>query len=338
MKPRVIALIFLSLLVVGLLYLERAILAPFILAAVFAYILNPVITFLSQRTKVGRAFFIVLFFVLLFTVIGWLGAIITRQIFAEAQALTDEARIFLENAEMQITGLPIWLRDSAHNAVLSIKEALTIESSIVLPFFSGAAARVFATITFLFSLFYFLKDGGRFVENILLLFPGESKLEAEIVLRRINAILGNYLRGQLLIVLIMAILGFTLFTLLGVRFSLILGMVIGLAEIVPMIGPIIAGSIVTIVALVDGTSAFGLHPLYDAGVILAAYVILNQAENYLIVPQIMGKVTQLHPLMIFFSVLAGGHLFGILGFILAVPIVASLRIVFEYLLDKLASK
>lgn len=335
MKPRIVGLVILAALAVWFLFLERAILAPFIMAAIFAYILNPVITFLAEKTKFPRTLFIAFLYILLFTFIGWLGTVLTRQILAEAEELSSQAQGFLVGADAQIYAMPIWFQDSARNAIGSLREALTIEPANLLPLFSGAASRIFTVITFLFASFYFLKDGGRFIDDILLFFSGERKLEVEILLRRINLILGNYLRGQLLIVLLMATLGFVLFTLLGVKYSLLLGIVIGLAEIIPMIGPIIAGVITVLVAALDGASVFGLDPIYDGALVLGGYVILNQIENYLIVPQIMGKVTKLHPLLVFFSVLAGGHLFGALGFILAVPVAASLRIILEYLLDKI---
>lgn len=338
MKPRTISLIVLTLVIVWFFYLARAILTPFILAAVFAYILNPIVSFFSDKTKLNRTFFIIIVYIILFSIIGWVSTFFTGQIISEMQELSDTVQFMIVNADKEITSLPVWTQGFVKASLVSLREAITINPSAVWPFFSGAASRVFATITFLFASFYFLKDGGRFVDDLLLWFSGEHKLEAEIILRKINAVLGNYLRGQLFLVLLMATLGFAIFSLLGVRFSLILGLIIGLAEIVPMIGPIIAGFTVVVVSVLDGTSKFALPPLYDGLIVLSAYVILNQIENYFIVPQLMGKIIKLHPLLIFFAVLAGGHLFGILGFMLAVPAAASLRIFFEYLLDKLASK
>lgn len=338
MKHRAVLLAIFGLLLLGFIFLERAILTPFILAAIFAYLFNPLVTGLSEKTKVNRLFFIILLYVLLFAIVGWGGTILTKQAFREAAELTRESQTLLANADNQIAALPPFVQDALRDAFASVREAFTIEPRNLLPIFSGAFSRVLATITFLFASFYFLKDGKRFIDNLLLLFAGEQKLELEILLRRINAVLGDYLRGQLAIVLLMAVFGLMLFTLLGVKFSLLLAITIGLAEIVPMIGPIIAGAVTVLVGTFDGVSRFGLPAGYDGLLILGAYVLLNQIENYLIVPQIMGKATKLHPLLVFFAVLAGGHLFGILGFILAVPVAATLRIVFEYLFDKLGTK
>ncbi len=338
MRLRTVFIIIISFLVLWFLYLEGAILTPFVLAAIIAYVLSPAISFLSSKTKLHKVVVIAFFYLLLFLAIGWLVTHVTTQLFSEAQELSKETQTLLQNAQTQIGSLPGWMQVSALNVISSIRDALTLGPESILPFFSGAASRVIATITFLFALFYFLKDGSRFIEDFLLWFPGEHKLETEIILRKINNVLGNYLRGQLLIVVIVAVLGFAILTFYGVKFSLMLGLMIGLAEIIPMIGPIIAGTTIGLVAAFDGVSRFGLAPLSDALFVVSTYIVVNQVENYLIVPHIMGKITKLHPLLILFAVLAGGHLFGILGFILAVPAAASLRIFFEYLLDKLAAK
>lgn len=336
MNMRNLGLIAIGLIFVWFLYLASAILTPFILAGIFAYILNPLINLLSEKTRFNRVIFIILLYILLFGLIGWLGTFFTTQIAAEIQEFGG-SQILLRNAENFIATLPTWAQGYVRDAVVSIRETLTVDPEAVLPIFSGAASRLFATITFLFASFYFLKDGAKLIDGVLTFFPDEQRLEVEVILRKINGILGSYLRGQLTLVLIMAVLGFFIFSFLGVRFSLLLGLLIGLAEIVPMIGPIIAGVVVVLVAMFDGLSRFGLPPLTDGLVVVGAYVILNQIENYVIVPQLMGRITNLHPLVIFFSVLAGGQIFGFLGFILAVPTAASIRIILEYLLDKLAS-
>ena len=332
------SLFFLALVIITIwfLFIERAILTPFILAAIFAYLLSPVITFLSVKTKMGRPLFIILLYILLFGTIGWVGTVFSRQLFIEVEDLTQQIQFLLQNADSQITSLPLWLQGPARDALVSIRETVTVDTISLLPLFSGAATRVFTVITFFFASFYLLKDGKHFINQLLLLLPSNYKVEAEILLRKINSVLASYLRAQLLLVFVMATLGFIVFSLLGVRFALVLGMVIGLAEIIPMIGPIIAGVTISLVAMFDGVSQFGLPPLSDGLIVLAAYVILNQIENYIVVPQLMGKAVRLHPLLIFFAVLAGGHLFGILGFILAVPIAASLRVILEFILDKLA--
>lgn len=331
-------LLVLGLLSIWFLFIERAILTPFILAAIFAYILNPLVTFFSRKTKMDRVVFIILLYVFLFSAIATGGTIIVKQFLFEVEDLTGEIQFLLQNADSQVAVLPEWAQGIARDGLVSLKETFTLERFSAWPVFSGAATRVFTVLTFFFASFFFLKDGNKFINQLLLLLPGKYKVETEILLNKINAVLANYLRAQLFLVFLMGLLGFVIFSLLGVRFSLILAIVIGLAEIVPIIGPIIAGLTIVLVSVFDGASQFSLPPLSDGLIVLAAYTILNQIENYLIVPSLMGRVTKLHPLLVFFSVLAGGHLFGILGFILALPIAASLRVILEFGLEKVSEE
>ncbi len=139
-------------------------------------------------------------------------------------------------------------------------------------------------------------------------------------------------------VLLVASILFITLSILGVRFALILAIFSGLAEIVPIIGPIVAAAVAAIVAFVGGTSNVGFSPLYMAIAVIVAYTVVRQIQDYLINPLVMGKITKLHPLIILFAVLAGEHTAGILGLILAVPTACILKILLEFSLDKLNDK
>jgi predicted PurR-regulated permease PerM len=105
-------------------------------------------------------------------------------------------------------------------------------------------------------------------------------------------------------------------------------MVIGLAELVPYIGPVVAGVAVTVVAM------FYSGPM--AGIVVGlGYVILNQLENVIVVPLIIKATTNIHPLIAMFAVLAGGNSFGILGIVLAIPALSAIKILFEFWFGKI---
>ena len=135
-----------------------------------------------------------------------------------------------------------------------------------------------------------------------------------------------------------ALVSFVLFIILwilGVRFALIIAIFSGVAEVVPIIGPIVA----TVVAggaafLTGGSTTFALSPIQTASIVVAAYIIVRQLQDYFVVPYVMQRVTQLHPLIILFSALAGEHIAGMIGLILAIPVAAILKILLEYSLDK----
>jgi predicted PurR-regulated permease PerM len=104
---------------------------------------------------------------------------------------------------------------------------------------------------------------------------------------------------------------------------------------VPIIGPIIAAVVAAMVAFFGGTANFGLSPIQLVIGVVIVYTVVRQVQDYFVTPQVMGKITQLHPLIILFAVMAGEHVAGILGLILAVPIAGITKIIFEYSLNKI---
>lgn len=327
----------LSLLIVWFLYLERAILTPFILALIFAYILNPVINFLSEKIRLPRGLSIIFIYLIVISSLGYLAVIVVTRAIAESQELAATSKVFLKSSEEQIAVWPPLLQEAVREPLHYLQTQI-VRPQNFWPFFSGALSGVLSSLIFLISAFFFLKEGAKTVDRLSLLISARYRIEVDILRRQINATLGRYLRGQVLLIMLMATIAFIGFSILGVRFSLLLALLIGLAEVVPFFGPLFAGTIAVLFTIFDGVSRFDLTP-FQAGLIVAlGYFILNQIENYLVVPNVMGKITRLHPLIILFSVLAGGHLFGILGIVLAVPIAATLRILLRYSLDKLAKK
>ena len=176
------------------------------------------------------------------------------------------------------------------------------------------------------------------IDKLLNLAPRHYRIELDILLRKINSVLVGYLRGQIFLVFFVSLTLFVLLAILGVKFALILAVFSGFAEIVPIIGPIVAAAVAAIVGYLGATSNFGFDQVQIVMAIIVIYFVVRQFQDYFVNPFIMGKITKLHPLIILFAVIAGEHSGGILGLILAVPIAGILRIIFEYSFDKINSR
>jgi predicted PurR-regulated permease PerM len=122
---------------------------------------------------------------------------------------------------------------------------------------------------------------------------------------------------------------------LGVNNALALGILAGILEFLPVVGPLLSAVAAVLVALFQGTNSWGLSPLVFAGVVLAAMILIQQIENYLLVPRIVGDSLELHPLVVMISVLMGTSLAGLLGAVLAAPVVATIKLLGTYLWRKL---
>jgi predicted PurR-regulated permease PerM len=146
--------------------------------------------------------------------------------------------------------------------------------------------------------------------------------------------LGRYIRGQLILVVLMSTVTTIGLTILGVPYSVLLGVLTGILETIPFVGPITAGAIACLVAL-GHPNPFGWSQVAYVAVVAVMYTVLRHAEDYLVIPAIIGRAVRLHPAIVIFSLLSGGALFGLLGIVLAVPVAATMRLVLIYVGAKL---
>jgi predicted PurR-regulated permease PerM len=139
--------------------------------------------------------------------------------------------------------------------------------------------------------------------------------------------LGSFIRGQLLISAIVGILIAVGLSVIGVDFPLIIGLIAGIFNIVPYFGPVIGAIPAVILAL--------LRSPLSAVYVVILFVVINQVESSVISPNILGEHVGLHPVTVIFCILSGGHLFGFLGIVLAVPVTAVIKVTLRYVHNKL---
>jgi predicted PurR-regulated permease PerM len=326
--------IFIAIIILVFLYLVRGILTPFILAAIFAYIFNPVVNLIARKAKVSKTLAIILVYVVIFAIIGYVTAWLGGQLFQEAKDLARTGDIS-KLAESTIQKLPTWefagktisLRGVASDAITALGETAQRLEGSLLPIFTGVVAVLIKFLIFLVASFYFLKDGERWLQTLK---EKVARKDFVALLDKVNWSLGGYLRGQILLVIIMSAATGIVLTILGVRFALILGVISGFLELIPLIGPWSAGSLAALTAFLTEENRFGLDPTSLAILIGLIYFALRMLEDYFVIPQLLGRLTKLHPVIVLFAVLAGGSLAGAIGFVLAVPVAAGLRILLEY--------
>jgi predicted PurR-regulated permease PerM len=158
-------------------------------------------------------------------------------------------------------------------------------------------------------------------------------------LARLRTALGGiwhaFLRGQLLLVLVMAVLMTVLMSVLGVRFALGLGALMGVAKFVPIVGPFSAGAAAALVALFQPSNPFGITPLAFALVVIASTTLLDQLVDYLLLPRILGSSLNLHPVVILVGAIVGATLAGVIGLLLSAPAMATFLLLARYAYRKL---
>ncbi len=329
-KPRhfVYGLIVCFVLIVA--YLLRAVVTPFILAAGFAYLLTPVVAFLTTHVKLPRSLSIVIIYSALIGLLTTLVIFIGGSFSRESGQFVRGNQLVMKDASGAISQLPDWLAPTVSDSFESIRASLLYPQRRVTAFLPGAVNRTIGILIFLVASFYFLRDGKKFIDWFLGFLPKKIAHELTMVALKINVVLGNYLRGQLLLVAIMSVVTYLGLTIIGVRYALILAVFTGFAEIIPIFGPIVAAAVAMLVAFTDQFSRFNQLPFFDLISVGILYFVLRQLEDLFIIPTVLSRLTKLHPLMVMFAVLVGGHVFGLIGYLAAVPVVASLKVVIDH--------
>ena len=334
-RLRTAFLIGLGILILWFLYFDRDVLAPFIFAAIFAYIFNPLVDFFYHKIKLPRTLSILIIYFALISIFVILGVVLGRGIVQESSEFKSYMDNFLINTKHQISLLPVWIRPTINDTLFSLDKIRFVNSTSILEIFPKAVSRIFGFFIFLFSGFYFLKEGKDLISKSLTYVPSDHRVDVDILLRKINQVLNGYLRGQIFMIFLVSLVLFTALSIIGVKFSLLIAVFSGILEIIPIIGPIVAALMAMLITFITGSANFSLSPVQASILVIVVYFVVRQAQDYFVTPVIMGRITKLHPVIILFAVIAGGNSFGILGLILAVPIAAVFKLLLDFAFDKI---
>ncbi|MGD8554783.1 MAG: AI-2E family transporter [Anaerolineales bacterium] len=348
---RIVAAVLLLLLVGALAYSLRSLLVPLALAGLLAFVLHPVVNMLATRAKMGRRLaVIVVYSVLILLLLGattGAGLMITQQLGAlveDVRRLATELPELLEGlTELQITIGP-WTWDLSQVNLQPVLEGLGSaiqpllrQTGALLGSVAGATASTVAMMLAVMVLgYYLLKDFAHFELNFLSMVPHGYRDDVERLLDETGRVWGSFLRGQLVLSLVVGVLVALVMGLMGVRLALVLGLVAGLLEFVPVFGALIAGLIAAIVAFFQGSNWWGLSSFAFVIAVILVFMIIQQIENNVLVPRIIGQSLNLHPIVVLMAALAGGMLAGVIGLLLAAPAVATLRLWMGYVYIKIA--
>ncbi len=325
----------------------RGALPVFGIAIALAFLLDPPVTALNRRFGVPRIAGILLVYVVVVVGAIGLGFLLIPPLF-------DQIRRFLEdlpNLASQfiaweqaivdwLTGLPLPepIREALDTVIKSGQQAVIgLLETIVGPLLSvvaRTASFVVGLVVVPVWLAYVLKDRERLPNGVLGLLPVNWRPDGKNTMDITAGVIGRWIRGQLLLgavifaatligLLVLSVIGFSEFA----DFAILLALIAGILELVPIIGPIISA----IPAVLIGAS---ISPAAAVAAI-ALYTVIQQLENHLIVPKVMGDAVNLHPAVVIFALIVGASLFGLWGAILAAPVVSLLRDMYRYLFRRL---
>jgi predicted PurR-regulated permease PerM len=316
---------------------------PFIWAIITAYLLNPLVSGLTNRTWVARIWWVILLYIVAgFTIYlgaNWLGPRLANQYSDLIKALPEFAlraeHWIAENGVISLGGTAIDLRPDEQEVANFFAEIGRELPASVPELVFGVLERLVLLLVYLVVTFYLLLQADQITDRLYGLIPAPQRSEIRELGRSIDRVLGAYIRSQLLLIVVMAVVTYIPLSILGVQYALILAIATGFLEIIPFVGPYTAAGSAMLVSLLQTGNTFGWPGWVLALIVGVIYLILRQAEDHLIIPNLVGHIVELHPIIVIFSILAGGALAGGLGLLLAVPLAATVRIILMYLYSKL---
>jgi predicted PurR-regulated permease PerM len=339
------------LLVLALIVLSRLrqLLVPSLLALLLAYVLHPVVTRLAHKLRLSRGLAVLIVYLMILVIMAGattgMGLMVSQQVaglVADLGQISASIPGLLERLAHSRFTIGPWTFDLAAVNLAPVLDWLTssvrpllTQTGVMVASAAGATASAVGLILAVMVFgYYMLVDFGTLDDSLIEMVPGPYRADVRRLLDETGAVWHAFLRGQLILGLVVGSVVAVVMTVLGVRFSLVLGLIAGALEFVPIFGPLIAGLIAVLVALFQGANWWGLSPLWFGLVVLAAFALIQQVENNVLVPRIIGSSLNLNPLFVLLGALAGGVLAGVLGLLLAAPTLATLRLWIGYIYRK----
>ena len=308
-----------------------SILAPFILAIALAYTLNPLIKQLCNK-GIPRLWGVLMVYLTISVAIFIFSITLIPRMTAEVKNLIELLPKYGNETFEYFYDL--YLRynknvESLPEEFVAVKDLLRINidrfQDIVINLLSSiteallsAFSKIIGIVLIPILAFYFLKDAEEFKKSLVLFIPSSCRREIMEIARDMDHVLGGFIRGQLIVAAFVGLLTTIALLILDVNFAVLVGIIAGVANIIPYFGPIIG--------IVPGVLFAIMDSPIKALWVIVIFTIIQQIESAILSPKIVGESVGIHPLIVILALLIGGKFFGLLGLLIAVPVAGILKV------------
>ena len=300
--------------------------APFIWAVITAYLFHPPVAFIQRKTRLPKQivalwFYILIGLLLILMVINIAPLLVVQldevqtQLIPNVMSDVDNWMEDRKRSDQRFAGLDTQFVESRIDSLgQQVAELVGTEAvPILLSTFSFALE----LLIYLFSSFYLVVYGPRFMRTFRDAINRRYHSEYDRLMTDVNRTLGAYIRGQALLVVIMATASYIALRVLDVDYALSLAIATGFLELIPIVGPWTAGTIAVLIAFFQSTAPFGWSNTTLAIVVGVIYFALRQIEDAFVIPLVIGRIVHLNPFTVLFVLVIGTALGGPLGLILS---------------------
>jgi len=305
----------------------KTVLLPFVIALIVSYVLNPIVNALNRR-KVPRTVAVLLIYAMFALSVTVVLMNVIPVFVTQLTELNEHLPEVTMRAQSMIIDLnrndflPESIRMGINNALYEAEQQLAASIAGIVGRIGSTVGAVFVAFVIPFLAFYMLKDMQLIEKTVLTFVPTNHKRRMIRLVTDIDKALGNYIRGQFIVCVIIGLFAYVGYWMIGIPYPLLLAALVGIFNIVPYLGPFIGAAPAIVVA-----STVSLKMVLLVVVVNFACQIL---ESNIVSPQVVGRSLHMHPLMIIFALLVGGELGGVVGLILAVPTFAVGKVIFHH--------
>ena len=314
----------------GFFFLIRDVVVLLFVALVFSAAIDPWVDSLAKR-QIPRSLGIVIIYVIVIAVFGGTVTLLIPPLIEQVRLLANNFPFYYDKLSLGINYLrdasaSVGAQDNFQQALGSIERVLSTATAGVFSTVSAIFGGIVSFFLVLVLTFYMVVEEDGIKRFLKVITPDHVHEELGRMTEKIQNKIGQWLRGQLILMVIIFSVTFIGLKIIGVPYALVLALVAGITEIIPYAGPILGAMPAVFIA-------FTISPVKGLLAVFL-YFLIQQAENHLIVPKVMQKTTGLNPIIVIVAVLVGAQLAGVLGALLAVPVAAALEVVIHERFDK----
>jgi len=326
--------VFLVALLLWLVYKLRRVLFVLFAAVLLAYLLAPLVNLLNRftRRRLSRTVSLAAVYVVFLGVMVLLGVLLGVRVGEEASAMANRLPVWLQDWQARLESwAPAWLAPVRTALLDTLRDKLANAGQMLVPLLQNVTAGVASVVGGVIVIvliavlsFFLLKDGAELKARTLEALDPPRRAIWEDVLADVHLLLGQFIRAWVLLSVVTFVAYAAAFSLMGVPYSLLLATLAGVLEFIPVIGPLAAAVVIVLVVLISGAV-----PLWLVLAFLGAYRLF---QDYVLMPHLMSAGLALHPVLVIAGALAGEAIAGIPGLFLAIPVMATLRVLYVRLL------
>ncbi len=325
------------------LYQVRGLLSPLIIAILLAYVLIPLVDFISDRIGGYRSLVVAFIYLLLLLLLSVSSALFIPELIRQFRLLVTDVETIAEGIGqfvadyryVEVFNTSLDLLEFADQIQQPLQQLVSNSVAGTVAILSGFAAS-FLWLIFIFVVsLYIVLDAEEIRNYFDRILPSDYRSDFRQLAKEISSIWNDFLRGQIVLSLVVGVVVAISTWAIGLRNAPLLGILAGVLEVVPNAGPVISAIPAILIAFFQGSTHLTISNLWLAVLTAVIYTVIQQVENNYLLPRIIGRSVNLHPLIVILGAIGGASIGGIIGIFLAAPVLASTRVLASYAYNKI---